>query len=146
MVGLNLRSPDPEKFDEDEFRLAYFFLEHYVHECPTVTEVTNYIGAKTTHNNARDFFSDEKAKTFRLPGTRPVQSVIIDYSVPFGGKGGLFEQVLSGLSTPFSEIKLLQGHVALMISLLIATKCPNIRELIVYLPLGTLSTEPWFLP
>jgi hypothetical protein len=125
--------PDPDAIvDPMDFNLWNFF----------ETAVIQY----ATVEAAFDLVDERKHPAGNCHGVpnerKSMRSAIIDFSLPFGGAGGSFDKMLSIVPGAFSRIKSLRSHVALMTSLLILDRCKDLEELIVYLPIDSLSQAP----
>jgi len=126
--------------DDPELCELWSFFEAFVFECSTVSAAINYIAQKKLPPLWRVDLSEGR----EIMSSRPsemIDSVLIDYSLPFGGRGGVFTELLFEMPKRLSTIKTLQGQVALMIALLTVSRRPDLAELIVYLPTGSLFQE-----
>ena len=127
---------EPESDDD-------FFFGHIVVECPNITDAVTYIAEKKISHTSEAWIKlKNELELDKVPDRDNLRTVIIDFSLPFGGEGGSFEQLLSQMPGTLSQIRPLQGHVALMTSLLIALKCPHIQEIITLMPFASILQQP----
>lgn len=125
--------------DDPELYEIWNFYANAVTECVTIHDAVQFIAGTHSVSNRFSDADAEYSSTFMNP--KLVESVFIDYSLPFGGKGGAFKELLSAMPGQLSGITALQSHFALMTALLIMDKCKNLQELIMYLPAGSLFQE-----
>ncbi len=70
-----------------------------------------------------------------------LENIVLDFTIPFGGKGGVFSEITSFLSDKFQKSKTLQSHTSLMLSAILAERCNSVQRIVCHLPTGSLFNQ-----
>ncbi len=119
------------------------FYENIVFDCSNTAEAIKNIAENKLGTGAQRSaeFLNKISESDNIFSWK-IQSVILDFSFPWGERGGVLSELLSQLPPALSRIRQLQAYPSLIISLLIARQCPEVEEIISFTPRGSLFQQP----